>query len=114
MQFDDRLSDARFEKEGEEQVRLKLKQEVNTARDLIERDRAAEWLNKKASARETALRDAHLLSQRQAKAAEVANQLGEKQVHLAESANLLAKAATRFSRWALVFSAVGCILALVA
>lgn len=100
-----------FEIEGEEQVRRKMARGVYGAQGY---GIAAEWLERKAVVRKARVQEAHFLSERQTQAAETANELSERQALIAESANRLAMEANRLSKWAILLSILGCILAAVA
>ena len=111
MNSDEKMYIDQFEIEGEEQVRRKMMTGVYGARGY---GVAVDWLKRKSAAREARAQEARLLSERQTQAAEVANQLSERQAQMAESANRLAMEANRLSKWAIILSIVGCILAAVA
>jgi hypothetical protein len=102
---------SQFETEGEEQVRRNMGRGVYGARGYSV---AVDWLERRSAAREKQTQEARHLSERQARAAEVANQFSERQAQMAESANRLAKDANRLSKWAIGLSILGCILAAVA
>jgi hypothetical protein len=108
---DEKAYISRFEIEGEEQVRRNMARGVYGAQGY---GVAVEWLGRKSAVHETRAKEARVLSERQARAAEGANQLSESQAQMAESANRLARDANRLSKWAILLSVVGCILAAVA
>jgi hypothetical protein len=108
---DEKAYISQFEIEGEEQVRRNMARGVYGVHGY---GVAVEWLERKSVSREARAREARLMSERQTRAAEVANQLSESQAQMAESANRLAREANHLSKWAILLSIVGCILAAVA
>ena len=102
---------SKFEIEGEEQVRKNIGNGVYGAEGC---SFAVDWLKSKSAKREASAKEANLLNMRQIEVAETANQLSERQTQAAESANRLARDANRLSKWAILLSIVGCILAVIA
>ena len=118
MHSDDRMYIAQFELEGEEQVRRNLARGAYGAHGMSP---AKDWLQRQSAARDKQEQEARVLSERQARAAEIALELAERQSKVAEAANQLAKDANqlarnanRLSTWAVLVSIVSCILAVVA
>ena len=111
MALDEQAYISQFEIEGEDQVRQNISRGTYGAKGYAI---AVAWLNKQAASREEQAQEESRYLRRQTQTAVIANQHSERQVQAAESANRLARDANRLSKWAIIISIVGCILAVIA